>query len=51
MPIIIPRTGDTAEASLVFTQEQKEMAWAFIIKAWAQAHPEEFKTSEKKEMA
>lgn len=44
MPIVVSRkTGEIISAPKL-TQEQKDTAWAAIVKAYAQKHPEIFNT-------
>lgn len=44
MPIVVSRkTGEIISGSEI-TQEQKDAAWAAIVKAYAQKHPEIFIT-------
>lgn len=40
MAIVIARTGEAALAAAPLTQEQKDSAWAAIVKAWAEKHPD-----------
>lgn len=44
MPIIISRAASEVISGGEFTQEQKDTAWAAIVKAYAQNHPEIFNT-------
>lgn len=44
MPIVIPRTGElpAGPVGVPIPQEKKDAAWAAIIKAYVQRHPEIF---------
>lgn len=43
MPIVIPRTGDTAPKISAISQEQRDALWAAIVKNWTERNPELFK--------
>lgn len=40
MPIVITRTGETVSVPTPLTQEQKDAAWEYIVRAWARKHPD-----------
>lgn len=44
MPIVIGRTTGEVISGAEIPQEQKDAAWADIVKAYAQKHPEIFNT-------
>lgn len=44
MPIVISRTTGEVISGAEIPQEQKDAAWASIVKAYAQKHPEIFNT-------
>ena len=47
MPIVISRTTDEVISGAEIPQEQKDAAWAAIVKSYAQKHPEIFNTDKK----
>ena len=44
MAIVISRTGDLNPQFTPLTPEQREAAWAYIIKTWADKNAESFRT-------
>lgn len=44
MPIVISRKNGEVISGASFSQEQKDVVWAAIVKAYAQKHPEIFNT-------
>ncbi len=44
MPIVVSRQTGQIISAPELTQEQKDVAWAAIVKAYAQKHPEIFNT-------
>ena len=43
MPIIIARNGPVIPKEVpLFTQEQKDRAWEYIVKAWTEKNQEQF---------
>ena len=44
MAIVISRTGDLNPQLTPLTPEQREAAWAHIIKTWADKNAESFRT-------
>ena len=44
MSIVISRTGDLNPQFTPLTPEQREAAWAYIIKPWADKNAESFRT-------
>lgn len=44
MPIVISRKTGEIISGAKLSQEQKDAAWAAIVKAYAQKHPEIFNT-------
>lgn len=44
MPITVSRTTGEIISRAEITQEQRDAAWAAIVKAYAQKHPEIFNT-------
>ena len=44
MPIVISRKSGEVISGAELSQEQKDAAWAAIVKAYAQKHPEIFNT-------
>lgn len=44
MPIVISRTGELNPRYTPLTPEQREAAWAHIIKTWADKNAESFRT-------
>lgn len=43
MPIVISRTGDLNPQHAPLTPEQRERAWAYIIKTWTDKNSESFR--------
>mgnify|MGYP006336705767 FL=1 len=50
MPIVISRTTGEIISAPELTQEQKDAAWAAIVRAYAQKHPEIFQTEQEGEI-
>jgi hypothetical protein len=46
MPIIISRGNGKVASAPELTQEQRDALWGAIVTAYAQKHPEIFKTDE-----
>lgn len=46
MPIVISRGSGKTVSAPELTQEQRDALWGAIVTAYAQKHPEIFKTSE-----
>lgn len=44
MPIVISRTGELNPQYTPLTSEQRERAWAYIIKTWTDKNAESFRT-------
>lgn len=43
MPIVISRTGDLNPQYAPLTPEQREQAWAYIVRTWADKNAESFR--------
>ena len=43
MPIVISRTGELNPQYTPLTPEQREKAWAYIVKTWADKNAESFR--------
>ena len=44
MPIVVSRNTKEVISGTELSQEQKDAAWAVIVRAYAQKHPEIFNT-------
>lgn len=40
MPTIITRSGEPVLPASPLPQEQKDIAWEYIVRAWARKHPD-----------